>query len=294
MLPVAPFGRTGHDSTRVIFGAAALGSMSQERADATLALVHERGVNHIDTAASYGASEDLLRPWLATHRADVFLATKTGERRGPAARAELERSLERMAVERVDMIQLHNLVEEDEWEVAFAPGGAVDALASARDEGLVRFIGVTGHGLRIASMHRRSLERFDFDSVLLPVNFTMMQRPDYRPDVDALLAMCAERDVAVQTIKSIARRRWDDPETPHRSWYEPLTDTAAIDRAVRYVLADPQLFLNTTSDATLLPAVFDAAEGQLTRPDDAELAADAETFGIRSLFDGETLERSTI
>ena len=291
MLPVAPFGRTGHRSTRAIFGAAALGSMSQARADATLALVHERGVNHIDTAASYGASEDRLRPWLAEHRDEVFLATKTGERGGAAARAELERSLTRMDVDHVDLVQLHNLVEDDEWEAAFAPGGAVEALAAARDEGLARAIGVTGHGLRIAGMHRRSLERVDFDAVLLPVNVTLMQRPGYRPDVDALLATCAERDVAVQTIKSIARRRWDDPGNPHRSWYEPLTDAGAIARAVRYVLADPQLFLDTTSDATLLPAVLDAAEGDLARPGDDELAADAEAFGIRSLFDGADLER---
>jgi aryl-alcohol dehydrogenase-like predicted oxidoreductase len=290
MIPVAPFGRTGHMSTRVIFGAAALGGMSQERADATLALVGARGLNHIDTAASYGASEDRLEPWLAEHRADVFLATKTDERDGAAARAELERSLERMAVDHVDLIQLHNLVEDDEWETAFARGGAVDALAAARAEGLVRFIGVTGHGVRIAGMHRRSLERFDFDSVLLPYSFTMMQRPDYRPDVEALLATCAERGVAVQTIKAVARRRWNDA-TPHRSWYEPLTDAGAIARAVRWVLADPQLFVDTTSDATLLPAVLDAAEGGLSRPSDAEMAADAEAHGIEPLFDNAALER---
>ena len=291
MLPVAEFGRTGHRSTRVIFGAAALGGMSQERADRTLAMIHERGVNHVDTAASYGASEDRLRPWLTTHRGDVFLATKTGERQGDAARAELERSLERMAVDHVDLIQLHNLVEPDEWEAAFAPDGAVAALARARDEGLVRFIGVTGHGVRIAGMHRRSLERFDFDAVLLPYNFTLLQRPDYRPDVEALLATCAERRVAVQTIKSIARRRWADGPSGHFSWYEPLTDLEAIERAVQYVLADDQLFLNTTSDARLVPAVLDAAEGSLERPDDEVLADDAARFGIVPLFDGEALER---
>jgi aryl-alcohol dehydrogenase-like predicted oxidoreductase len=291
MLPYAPFGRTGHHSSRVIFGAAALGGMSQERADATLEYVSSRGVNHIDTAASYGASEDRLKSWLGTHRNDVFLATKTGERSGTAARAELERSLERMAVSSVDLIQLHNLVEDDDWEAAFAPGGAVDALAAARDEGLVRFVGVTGHGLRIAQMHRRSLERFDFDSVLLPYNSVLLEHPAYRADVEALLATCAERRVAVQTIKSIARGRWPDvPDHPF-SWYEPLTDGDAIGRAVRYVLADPQLFLNSTSDARLLPLVLDAAAGALDRPTDDEMAADAERFGITPLFDGGALER---
>ena len=291
MLPVADFGRTGHRSTRVIFGAAGLGGMSQERADAALAVIPERGLNHVDTAAGYGASEDLLRTWLSTHRPDVFLATKTGERDGAAARAELERSLVRMDVDHVDLIQLHNLVEPDEWDVAFAPGGAVEALATAREEGLVRFIGVTGHGLRIAHMHLRSLERFDFDSVLLPYNFSLMQIPEYRADVEALRSVCAARSVAVQTIKSIARGRWQDHSTPHYSWYEPLTDVAAIARAVRFVLSEPDLFLNTTADARLVPAVIDAAEGSLERPSDDELAADHDAFGITPLFDGDALER---
>jgi aryl-alcohol dehydrogenase-like predicted oxidoreductase len=291
MLPLAPFGRTGHHSSRVIFGAAALGGMSQGRADVTLDLVLARGVNHIDTAASYGASEDRLKPWLATHRDQVFLATKTGERDGAAARAELERSLERMAVDSVDLVQLHNLVEDDEWETAFAPGGAVEALAAARDEGLVRFLGVTGHGLRIAQMHLRSLRQFEFDSVLLPYNSVLLERADYRHDVETLLSACAERQVAVQTIKSIARGRWPDVQEHAFSWYEPLTDREAIDRAVRYVLADPQLFLNSTSDARLLPMVLDAAAGSLIRPTDDEMAADAVRFGITPLFDGEALER---
>ena len=291
MLPLAPFGSTGHPSTRVIFGAAALGGMSPERADVTLAQVAEWGINHIDTAASYGASEDRLRGWLADRRHDVFLATKTGERKGAAARSELERSLERMAVDHVDLIQLHNLVEPDEWETAFAPGGAVDALATARDEGLVSHIGVTGHGLRIPGVHLRSLERFDFASVLFPVNFVLLDNPAYRADVEELLAVCAERGIAAQTIKSIARRRWTEHSSPHFSWYEPLTDPAAIGRAVRFVLANPQLFRHTTSDARLLPAVVDAASGDLTAPRDARMRADVADESITPLFDGATLER---
>jgi aryl-alcohol dehydrogenase-like predicted oxidoreductase len=290
-MPTAPFGSTGHDSTRVIFGAAALGGMSQERADATLARIADWGINHIDTAASYGASEDRLQPWLADHRGEVFLATKTGERSGAAARAELERSLERMSVDHVDLIQIHNLVELDEWDAAFAPGGAIEALALARDEGLVGAIGVTGHGVRIAGMHLRSLERFDFASVLLPVNFVLLDNPGYRRDVEDLLALCAERQVAVQTIKSIARGRWADQTAPHFSWYDPLTDPAAIDRAVRFVLANPQLFLNSTSDARLLPMIVDAANGSLAAPTDEEMRADVVAEGITPLFDGDVLER---
>jgi aryl-alcohol dehydrogenase-like predicted oxidoreductase len=292
MLPTKQFGRTGHESSRVIFGAAAFGGMGQDRADATMELLESHGVNHIDTARGYGDSELRLAPWLANNRHKVFLATKTGERSGPAARAELEESLTRMGVDHVDLIQLHNLVEPDEWETAFAPNGAVAALDAARSEGLCRFIGVTGHGVRIPSVHHRSLSAFDFDSVLLPYNFTMLERPDYRADVEALLELCSEREVAVQTIKSIARGRWSGSREGKFSWYEPLTDPAAIGRAVRYVLSNDQLFLNTTSDATLLPLVLAAAEaGDLSAPSADELRDDVETFGITALFDGETLER---
>jgi aryl-alcohol dehydrogenase-like predicted oxidoreductase len=266
--------------------------MSQDRADATMALLDSHGVNHIDTAAGYGESELRLAPWLAGNRHKVFLATKTGERAGPAARAQLEASLTRMAVDHVDLIQLHNLVEPDEWETAFARGGVVEALAKARDEGLCRFIGVTGHGVRIASMHLRSLHAFDFDSVLLPYNFVLLERPDYRTDLEALLELCAERGVAVQTIKAIARGRWSGSRDGKFSWYEPLTDPAAIDRAVRYVLGNKQLFLNTTSDVSLLPAVLAAAEAaDAVSPTPDEMRADIDSFGITALFDGAALER---
>ena len=291
MLRTQPFGHTGHDSSRVIFGAAALGAMSQDRADATLALIEAHGVNHIDTARGYGDSELRLAPWLATNRNRVFLATKTGERAGAAARAELEDSLTRLGVDHVDLIQLHNLVEPEEWEIAFAPGGAVESLAAAREEGLCRFIGVTGHGLRIPSMHLRSLRAFDFDSVLFPYNFVLLERPDYRADVEALLELCADRRVAVQTIKAIARSRWVGSREGKFSWYEPLTDPDAIRRAVHYVLGNDQLFLNSTSDATLLPALFAAAEAAVHTPSADELRADIEAFGITSLFDGDALER---
>jgi len=291
MLPSAPFGRTGHLSTRVIFGAAALGGMSPDRADTTLDLIARSGINHIDTAASYGASEDRLQRWLRTHRSDVFLATKTGERHGPAARAELERSLQRMDVDHVDLIQLHNLVEEDDFDAVFAPDGAAEALTRARDEGIVSHVGVTGHGLRIARMHLRSLERFDFASVLLPVNFSLLDLPDYRRDVEELLDVCADRDVAVQTIKAIARGRWTDPDAKKFSWYDPITDPEAIGRAVRFVLSHQPMFLITTSDARLLPPILDAASGDLTCPSDDEMRRDIEDEGITPLFDGASLER---
>jgi aryl-alcohol dehydrogenase-like predicted oxidoreductase len=293
MLDLVEFGRTGHPSSRVLFGAAALGRMRQDEADAVLDTLLEFGVNHIDTAAMYGDSELRIAPWLARHRDRFFVATKTGDRTGPDARASLERSLTRLGVDRVDLIQLHNLVEEDEWRTALGPGGALDALVRARDEGLVRFIGATGHGLRIAGMHLRSIERFDFDSLLLPCNFSLWQHDGYRRDAELLMERCAQRRIAVQTIKSVARRRWSDSSAPHHSWYEPVTERPALARAVRWVLSRPGVFLNSSSDASLLRSILEVASGpeSSVRPTDAEMRADVADLAITPLFDGGALER---
>jgi aryl-alcohol dehydrogenase-like predicted oxidoreductase len=292
MIPRHPFGSTGHDSSRILFGAAALGGMSQARADQTMETVLEFGLNHIDTAASYGDSEVRLRPFLQDHRDEFFLATKTGERDGAAARRELERSLERMGVDHVDMVQLHNLVEPDEFEIAHGPGGAVEALVAARDEGLVRFIGVTGHGTRIADMHLRSLGRFAFDSVLLPYNFLMMRNDAYAESFEHLVSLCGSRGIAVQTIKSVARRRWPDGSTePHYSWYQALPPGDALQRGVAFVLARDPLFLNSSSDARLLRPILEAASRPLQSPSDDDLAADIDLHDMSALFDGAGLER---
>lgn len=284
MIRTALFGRTGHDSTRVIFGAAALGAMRQEKADQVLAALLEYGINHIDTAASYGDSELRVGPWMEKHRDRFFLASKTGDRTYAGARDSVRRSLERLRVQQIDLIQLHNLVDERDWDTALGPGGALEALVEARAQGLVRFIGVTGHGTRVAAMHRRSLERFPFDSVLLPYNFTMMAIPEYAADFEALVAVCRERGVAVQTIKSVARRRWQDDTQRRFSWYEPLREPESIRRAVQFVLSRSELFLNSSSDATLLHTILDAAAHGGAAPSSKELEADVSHYAMQPLF----------
>jgi aryl-alcohol dehydrogenase-like predicted oxidoreductase len=264
----ASFGSTGHESTRTLFGAAALGSLTQAEADPTLERLLEHGVNHIDTAASYGDAELRLAPWLAQHRDHFFVATKTGQRDRAGAHEEIRRSLDRLGVDRVDLLQLHNLVDVIEWETALREGGALEAAVEARDEGLVRFIGVTGHGLTVAKMHFRSLERFPFDSVLLPYSYVQMRDERYASDFEALAAVCAERGVALQTIKSITLAPWDGREQTAATWYEPLREQADIDLAVHWVLGRTGVFLNTVGDVTVLPKVLDAASRYESRPRD--------------------------
>jgi len=273
MIAKQPFGRTGHLSSRTIFGAAALGSVTQEEADRTLDLLLEYGVNHIDTAASYGNAEERIGPWMRRYRKHFFLATKTGERTYQKARDEIHRSLERLQVDQVDLLQLHNLVDPEEWEIAMGPGGALEAVVEAREQGLVRFIGVTGHGLTVARMHKRSLERSDFDSVLLPYSYVLMQNPQYAADFNDLMALCQQRNVAVQTIKSIVRRPWGPTPQNRHTWYEPLEDQEAIDKAVHWVLSRPGIFLNTVGDIHVLPKVLNAASRFRAAPSDEEMKA---------------------
>ena len=284
MIPVLEFGRTGHNSTRILFGAAALGNVTQGEADDTMELIRQHGINHIDTAASYGDAELRIGPWLETYRSDFFLATKTGERKRDDAYAEISRSLERLRTDRVDLIQLHNLVDEAEWQTAFAPGGALEAVVRAKDEGLVRYIGVTGHGLTVAAQHLRSLGEYPFDSVLLPYNYAMSRNAAYMDDFEALVEVCQQRSVAIQTIKSITRAPWGEREKTASTWYEPLTDQAAIDLAVSWVLGRDGFFLNTVGDIHILPKVIDAAERFTERPSDEAMGELDKAFGLEPLF----------
>jgi len=284
MIATAPFGRTGHDSTRTLFGAAALGSVDQPTADRAFDLLLEHGVNHIDTAASYGDSELRLAPWLRREPDRFFLATKTGEREREPAREEIRRSLDRLGVDHVDLLQLHNLVDVIEWETALREGGALEAAIEARDEGLVRFIGVTGHGLSVPEMHRRSLERFAFDSVLAPYNYVQMKDARYAETFEALAAVCRERNVALQTIKSLAWRRWEGRPKTASVWYEPLREQADIDLAAHWVLGRSDAFLLTTGDVDILPMLLDAVERFEQRPSDERMDRLAAEREISPLF----------
>jgi aryl-alcohol dehydrogenase-like predicted oxidoreductase len=283
-IPTLPFGRLGHMSTRTLFGAAALGSASQEDADHTLDVLLEYGVNHIDVAASYGDAELRIAPWFKRHPGHFFVATKTGERKADKARQELHRSLDRMGIDHVDLLQLHNLADPIEWDIALSPGGALEAAVEAKEQGLIRGIGVTGHGLQIAATHRRSLERFDFDSVLTPYNFITMQNVYYAENFDALVHTCQERNVAVQTIKSIAYKPWLGEDHTRTTWYQPLEEQDDIDAAVWWALSRPGIFLNTVGDINLLPKMLSAASRFDESVSQAELEAHLSMLNSVPLF----------
>jgi len=280
-----PFGDTGHESSRLIFGAAALFAVDQAEADGVLEELLAAGVNHIDVAASYGDAELRVGSWMPEHRGDFFLATKTGERGYAGAREQIRASLRRLRVSQLDLIQLHNLTDEAGWEQAFADDGALRACIEARDEGLVRFIGVTGHGTRVAAMHLRSLERFAFDSVLLPYNFAMFEQPDYAQSFERLLAVCGERNVAVQTIKAVARRRWQQDEKPTTTtWYRAFEEPEDIERAIHWALGRPGIFVNTASDPRLMRSSLEAAQRFASAPSREDMVEAGRRLHVDALF----------
>lgn len=285
MIATKAFGRTGHLSTRTIFGAASLSQLTQDEADSTLEVLLKYGVNHIDTAANYGDAELLIGPWMKDYRQKFFLATKTDKRTYREAKEELHHSLERLQVDSVDLWQMHLLVDPKEWEVAMGPGGALEAFIEAREEGLTRFLGVTGHGLITPSIHIRSLERFNFDSVLFPFNFQLMQNPEYAAEAERLLSACKKDQVAVQTIKSLSAGHWGNQKQRRATWYQPLEEQGDIDLAVHWVLSHPQLFLNTVGDIHLLPKVLDAAARYEHGPSQAEMQNLLERVGIKPIFE---------
>jgi len=284
MITQQAFGRTGHMSSRILLGAAAFGRVTQAETDEAMALALSFGVNHVDVAASYGDAELRVGDWIRRNGRPFFLATKTGERTAEKAREEIHRSLERLQVAQVDLIQLHNLVDPGEWEIALGPGGALEAAVEAREQGLVRFIGITGHGLSVAKMHRQALECFDFDSVLLPLNYILAQNKQYFGDFTSLVNICRSRNIAVQTIKSLVHSPWGEHTQDRATWYRPLEDQADIDLAVHWVLGHAGLFLNSAGDVHILPKVLDAADRFTAAPTSDEMRSMVDKLGMQTLF----------
>ena len=284
MIKKISFGKTGHQSSRTIFGSVSLGGVTQSEADRALDLLWEYGINHIDTAPKYGEAELRLGPWMKKYRDQFFLATKTNERTYQDAKEQFQRSLDRLQVDSVDLLQFHNLTDVVEREIIMGPGGALEFLLEAKEKGLTKFIGITGHGLHTPRFHLQTLERYAFDTVLLPCNYLLMQDPTYAADFEKLLSHCREHQIAVQTIKAIARGYWGDKKWSHSTWYEPLTDEGAIAHCVHWVLSIPDIFLNTVGDLQELPKVLKAAAGFEQRPSEDDMRQTVEQMGMQMLF----------
>ena len=274
MIPKNKFGRTGHKSTRVIFGSWALRKATQSQADRVLKLLQDYGINHIDTAPMYGDAEKLIGSWLAKHRDDFFIATKTRKRFRQGALDDLKRSLERLRVDYIDLWQMHGLTNPEGWKKAMGPDGTLEAFLEARDEGLVRFLGVTGHGNKVPSMHIQSLTRFDFDSVLLPYNYLLMKNPRYLTAFNDLVTMCEKQNIGIQTMKAIAHIPSKGPSKKFNTYfYEPLEHQGAIDKAVHWSYGFQNSFLISVGDMQLLPKFLDAISRFESRPSNEEMDA---------------------
>ncbi len=252
-------GRTGHLSTVVTFGAAGIGRVSQDVADVAIQTALDHGVNHVDVAPSYGDAELRLRPWMARVRDRIFLGGKTKERTRDGAWVELHRTLDRLDTERLDLYQLHAVGKLPDLDACTALGGALDALREARERGLVRWLGITGHTHDAPRTHLEALRRFDFDTVMFPLNFVLWADRAYRRDAEALLDVCQTRDVGVHVIKALAKDPWGDRPPTHATWYEPFTDPTVIEPAVAFVLGKSVTTLCSTGDVTVLPRVLEAA-----------------------------------
>jgi predicted aldo/keto reductase-like oxidoreductase len=284
MIPRQSFGRTGHESTRIIFGSYALSKATQIEADHILDLLLKYGVNHIDTAAGYGNAEERIGSWMEKHRDDFFLATKSRSRSYDGAWKDLQRSLSRLKVNQIDLWQMHGLTNPVSWEKVMRPGGALEAFVEAREKGLVRFLGITGHGDKVPEMHKQSLERFDFDTVLLPYNYLQMQKLRYANNFKELIEFCRVRDIAVQTIKSIVRRPWGTSSPTHNTFfYKPLISQNSIDRVVHWSLGLSDSFVISAGDMTLLPKILDAAARFEKQPSDAEMRVLVDEFDMKPI-----------
>lgn len=266
------FGRTGHRNTVAILGAAAFWDISQAEADQAVETALEFGVNHIDVAPSYGKAETLLGPWIKRMRANFFLGCKTMERQKDSAVQELENSLTRLQTDHFDLYQCHAVTTLEELDKVTAKNGAIEALIEARERGLTQYLGITTHGMQAPKVILEALKRFDFDSVLFPLNFILYAEESYRRDVLKVIEICQEREVGTMIIKSIARGKWADLEKTHTTWYQPFTDQKKIQEAVNFVLSFPISGICTAGDTRLLPKVLNACQNYQKLTDDEKQA----------------------
>ena len=285
MISKTQFGRTGHQSTRIVFGGYALSNATEGEANKVLKVLLENGINHIDTAPMYGKSEERIGSWMNKYRTKFFLATKTRSRSYKGAWKDLENSLEKLNVDYIDLWQMHGLTNPQGWEKAMGPEGTLEAFTEARDKGLVKYLGVTGHGSKVPAVHLQSLERFDFDSVLLPYNFLQMQNPRYEKNFNDLVMLCRERNIAIQTIKSVARRPWEGQQRKYNTYfYEPLETQDSIDKAVHWALGLKDSFVITAGDMQILPKILNAAQKYKIQPTEEEMKTQIKEHDIKLIF----------
>ena len=274
------FGRTNHDSTIAIFGGAAFYETTQNKVDETMGLVIASGINHIDIAPSYGQAEKYMGPWIEKERRRFFLGCKTMERSDVAAQNELIRSLEKLHTDKFDLYQFHAVNTMADLDAITRKGGALKSVLRARDEGLLSYIGITGHGLEVPGIFLEALQRFNFDSVLFPLNFALYANQKYRQTAESLLAQCVSQNVGVMIIKSIAKGPWGEKQKSNRTWYEPFTNDEWIQKCIHFSLSQPITGVCTPADVSLLPVVIKACETfrRMDTSEQEELIAQASNF----------------
>jgi len=253
-------GRTEHHSTVVTIGTAGLGKVTQEVADSSVELMLQHGVNHVDIAPTYGEAMERMAPWINKIRGDVFLGSKTRARTKSEAWDNIHSIMDRLGVESFDLFQLHSVGLMEDLNTVTGPGGALEALVELKEQGLTRFIGITGHGPEVTKVHLEALRRFDFDTIMFPVSASIFKNPDYKESALELLATANERDLGVQTIKMLARGGWGERERETSTWYDPHREQPEIDKALWWVLSQPMHTAPSAGEVTLWPKVLDAAE----------------------------------
>ncbi len=265
-------GRTGHQSTVVTFGAFNVAHAPQDVADQAIELYLRRGGNHIDIAPSYGEAMERMKPWMPRIRSRVFLGAKTGKRTKDEAWEDIRSCMKRLGVDAFDLFQLHAVATMDELDAVTGPGGALEALVEMRQQKLTRWIGITGHGPQAPAVHFEALRRFDFDTVMFPLNASLYRNAEYRKDAEQLVSEARSRNVGIQTIKMLARAGWGDRQKDLHTWYLPFTEQRDIDQALRWLLSQPIHTAPTSGDVTLLPKILDAAERftPMRRPEQEE------------------------